>query len=264
MELSIILPLWNETARLPAACSAILGYLSERRSLRTEILLVDNGSTDGTRDLCCQLMYEHPGLIRALNIPIKGKGAAVQYGMLEARGEWRYMADVDLSTPIHELDKFLDLRMTGADVLIGDREDKRYSRRIGEPRQRHAMGRVFNWMVQSILLPGIQDSQCGFKLFRAAAADELFSRQTITGWAFDVEILYLARKLGYRLEPVPVTWVHNGDSRVNPLIDSIAMLREILKIRSIHGGLVTEKRIPEPIEKSVTTGDRIELARRSI
>src|SRR6266850_1288738 len=143
-----------------------------------------------------------------------GKGATVRRGMLSARGAWRFLADADLSVPMSELPRFLDAAARGVDILVGSREAKG-ARRVGEPWLRHAIGRVFNWMVKIVVLRGIDDTQCGFKLFSARAAETLFPLQRLDGFGFDVEILFLARRAGFAIREIPVTWVWGRGSKVN-------------------------------------------------
>jgi dolichyl-phosphate beta-glucosyltransferase len=162
--------------------------------------------------------------------PHRGKGAAVRVGMLAAKGRLRFLCDADLSMPIEEIAKFTARVPVHADLAIGCREGLG-ARRIDEPQRRHSMGRVFNWLVRRLLLPRIQDTQCGFKLFTADAATAVFQHVTVDGWAFDVEALVVADRLGYRIEAVPITWQYASDSRVSPLCDAVRMTRDVLRIR---------------------------------
>jgi dolichyl-phosphate beta-glucosyltransferase len=168
--------------------------------------------------------------VRLLREGGRGKGLAVRSGMLEALGDYRFICDADLSMPIDELAKFLPPALEGADVAIGSREAPG-SRRFNEPTYRHLQGRIFSNLVKVFALPGFEDTQCGFKCFSARVAADLFGVQIFNGMSFDVEVLYIARRRGYRIVEVPIDWYYRAESRVNPLIDPLRMLRDILTIR---------------------------------
>ena len=227
-RLSLIIPAFNEEARLPGTIEQVTRYLRDQ-PFRWEILVVDNASTDGTSQVVQRLSSQVANL-RLLHEPRRGKGAAVRTGVLAAQGEFRFICDADLSMPIEELVKFLPPTLTDFDVAIASREVPG-AVRINEPAYRHWIGRAFNALVRLIALPGLHDTQCGFKCFRAAAAEDLFRRQTILGWTFDVEILFLARKSGYRIVEVPIRWIHIPGSRVRIARDSLAMFLDLLRIR---------------------------------
>ena len=152
-------------------------------------------------------------------------------GMLASVARWRFLCDADFSMPVGEVDRFLPPYLGDYDLAIGTREGPG-AHRVGEPGGRHVMGRVFNLVIQAALLPGIADSQCGFKCFSGPAAELLFARQTIEGFAFDVEILYLARRLGLEIVEVPITWHYMDVSKVSPLRDTVRMLREVARVRT--------------------------------
>jgi dolichyl-phosphate beta-glucosyltransferase len=225
--LSIIIPAYNEERRLPGSLDQILAWM-ETVPYPVEILVVENGSTDRTTEVAEAYAGRHPQ-IRVLHSP-KGKGAAVRAGMLAGRGEYLFICDSDLSMPIAEVEKFLPPQLVGYDVAIGSREAPG-AVRYNEPTYRHIMGRVFNWIVRLLAIPGFQDTQCGFKLFRRQTALSVFSRQRITGWTFDVEALYLALRDGARVAEVPIHWYFNPDSRVEPLRDTWHMFWDVLRIR---------------------------------
>ena len=194
-----------------------------------DVLVVDNSSTDRTPDIAREIAAEHP-IVSLLYQPIRGKGAAVRKGMLEGRGEYLFICDADLAMPIEEIRKFLPPTLSDYDIAIASRETSG-AVRYDEPWHRHLMGRVFNLIVRLLAVPGIQDTQCGFKCFHREAARDLFSAQTIDGWAFDVEILHIARRRGYRIVEVPIHWYYGTGSRVSPVRDSWNMLREVFRIR---------------------------------
>jgi dolichyl-phosphate beta-glucosyltransferase len=210
--LSVIVPTWNEATCIDDFLRRVAGTL-EGRTLSWEILVVDDGSSDATVERVEAAMRREPR-IRLLKQQHRGKGAAIQHGMLAAHGEWRLMTDADLSVAPEEWATVLDAAASDdADIIIGSREAAG-ARRIGEPPARHVIGRVFNAIVQLLALPGINDTQCGFKLVRGEAADALFPRLTVDGFAFDVELLFLARRAGFRIREVGVVWVCRVDSRV--------------------------------------------------
>jgi dolichyl-phosphate beta-glucosyltransferase len=227
-DLSIVVPAYNEGWRLPETLATLFSFLASQ-SYRSEVIVVENGSSDNTSAVVERLTPRYESL-RLLSIKEAGKGRAIRAGVLEAQGEAVFLCDADLSTPATEIRRFLTTLHSGYDIVVGSREGPG-AIRYAEPEYRHVMGRVFNRTVQFLAVPDIQDTQCGFKAFSAPCARELFSRQTLTGWAFDVEILYLARKFGYRVAEIPVEWRFNSDTKVRALPDTWAMLRDIFKIR---------------------------------
>jgi dolichyl-phosphate beta-glucosyltransferase len=226
--LSLVIPAYNEESRLPASLTRISDVL-ELRGEPYEVLVVVNGSTDRTADVVKQAA-ERDGNIRLIVTPLAGKGRAVKIGIGEARGDRIVFADADLSTPIEEVIGLTEQLDARHQVVIASREGSG-ARRTGEPYIRHLMGRVFNLLVQVMAVRGIQDTQCGFKAFTRACAQDVFARQQITGFGFDVEVLYVARKLGYGIREVPVTWAYAASSRVDPLRDTIRMFRDVLAVR---------------------------------
>lgn len=227
-ELSLVIPAYNEETRLPATLSRVSEFLGARG--RTyEVLVVVNGSTDQTAEVAKAAAARDPN-IRLLITPLPGKGRAIKIGVAEARGSQIVFADADLSTPIHEVIGLAALLDARHQVVIATREGQG-ARRVGEPYVRHLMGRVFNLLVQALAVPGIQDTQCGFKAFSRACAREVFSRQRVAGFGFDVEVLFLARRLGYGIKEVPVTWEYRASSRVDPIRDTIRMFRDVLLVR---------------------------------
>jgi glycosyltransferase involved in cell wall biosynthesis len=238
VKLSLVIPAYNEQARLPYTLAEIEMYLC-REQIDAEVIVVDNGSHDATSVVVQTAANRFPCL-RLLRTDRRGKGLAVRTGVLAAQGDVVIFADADLSWSVEDLSRFMSLvDPKRAPVVIGSREGHG-ARRIGEPLYRHLMGRVFNRVVQKLAVPGIEDSQCGFKAFSHDAARAIFSRQEIEGWGFDVEILFLARHLGYEIHVVPLRWEHKEHSRVAPLRDALLMLRDVLRVRakSWRGGYV--------------------------
>jgi dolichyl-phosphate beta-glucosyltransferase len=226
--LSLILPAYNEQARLPFTLAEINAYVCAEQ-LDCDVIVVDNGSHDATSAVVQQAMQRFPTL-RLLRTDRRGKGLAVRTGMLAARGDVAVFADADLSWPVEELSRFSALVDDRTPIVIGSREGSG-ARRIGEPVYRHVMGRVFNRVVQAFAVPGVEDSQCGFKAFRLDVAQAIFGRQRIDGFGFDVEVLYLARRFGFGVRIVPLRWEHKENSRVAPVRDTLGMLSDVARVR---------------------------------
>jgi glycosyltransferase involved in cell wall biosynthesis len=226
--LSIVIPAHNEEKRLPPSLQKIQEFLATQ-PYTAEVVIVENGSSDQTLEVARQYMQEIPYL-RVLHEEARGKGLAVRRGMLEARGAYRFICDADLSMPIEQVNRFLPPMLADPQVAIGSREVKG-SVRYNEPTYRHLIGRVFNTLVRWAALPGLQDTQCGFKIFRADVAQAVFQRQTLAGMSFDVEALYIARRLGYQIEEVPIDWYFDPDSRVRLIDDSLRMFMDLMTIR---------------------------------
>jgi cellulose synthase/poly-beta-1,6-N-acetylglucosamine synthase-like glycosyltransferase len=237
--LSVILPSYNESKNIKrGVLEEVASYLLKQK-YPWELILSDDGSTDGTTALLEKFAQKIPH-VRVLKNIHAGKGPTVKAGMLAARGEWRLFSDFDQSTPLQEVEKLLPYTHEAYEVLIGSREIQG-AQRDKEPIHRHIMGRGFNFLVQFLAIPGIQDTQCGFKMFSARAAEVLFGNLVVYGFpavrpdaftgAFDVEALYLARKYGYKIKETPILWHHNETDRVSPVKDSLRMLRDIIKIR---------------------------------
>jgi len=226
--LSIIIPAYNEETRLPNTLEQIFAFL-QKQSYAAEVLVVENGSRDGTFEIATGFAERYPNLY-VFQEKQKGKGNAVKHGMLEAHGEYRFMCDADLSMPIAELSKFLPPALNSADIAIASRE-VRGAVRYNEPYLRHLTGRIFNNLIRLLVLPGLQDTQCGFKCFRAQVVEDIFSYQTLNGWSFDVEILYIAQRNGYRIREVPIHWYFNADTKISILKDSWHMFLDLLVIR---------------------------------
>jgi dolichyl-phosphate beta-glucosyltransferase len=226
--LSIVIPAHNEEHRLSDSLNKVLAFL-QRQTYQAEILVVENGSQDRTAEIARRFTKRHPNL-SLLQESEAGKGLAVRRGMLAAQGEYRFICDADLSMPIEEVNKFIPPILLDFDVAIASREIPG-AVRYGEPLYRHWVGRVFNLLVRALTIPGIQDTQCGFKCFKAEVAEDLFSVQVINGWTFDAEVLFIALRRGYRIVEVPISWHYIPGSRVRLLRDSIAMLTDLFHIR---------------------------------
>lgn len=238
-HLSVIVPAYNEEKNFKAGKLAELYSYLQKQKYTFEILLVDDGSADTTLQLCRDFA-RGKAEVRVLGESHKGKAPTVTAGMMAALGELRLYTDFDQSTPISEVEKLLPFINNGYDIVIGSREIKG-AKRDREPWYRHLMGRVFNLAVQTLTIRGIQDTQCGFKLFTDKATVTLFPKLKIYGGgrtrkdaftgAFDVELLYLAQKLGFKIAEVPVHWKHFKTERVSPIKDSVRMFMDIVKIR---------------------------------
>lgn len=226
--LSIVIPAHNEENRLPATLEKINQFLAAQ-PYTAEILVVENGSHDRTLQVAEEYRQRIPYL-RVFQEEARGKGLAVKRGMLEANGEYRFICDADLSMPIAEVNNFLPPVLDPVDVAIGSREAPG-AVRYDEPAYRHLVGRIFNAMVRWWALPHLQDTQCGFKAFRGQVAEEVFRLQTIGGMSFDVEVLFIARRRGYKIVEVPIHWYFNPDSRVRLFQDSFQMAADLLAIR---------------------------------
>lgn len=226
-HLSIIIPAHNEETRLPRSLAKVLAYL-EGQSYPAEVLVVENGSLDRTFEVANGFAADHP-MLRVLREELSGKGRAVRRGMLEARGDYRFAADADFSMPVEQVSRFLP-PVCDSDVAIASREVEG-ARRFDEPYLRHLTGRVFNLLIRLLVLPGLQDTQCGFKCFRARAAEAIFPIQTMTGWSFDVELLAIARRRGCTISEVGIPWYYNPDSKISVARDSWRMFLDLLTIR---------------------------------
>jgi glycosyltransferase involved in cell wall biosynthesis len=243
--LSVVIPAYNESSRLPESLHKAVEYL-ESRDYPYEVIVVDDGSSDNTADLAEEFVkgaeIRNPSSqIKVIHNPHRGKGYAVRTGMLAAQGRYILYSDADFSAPIEEVEKLLVYLQGKYDIAIGSREGKGAAR-YDEPFYRHLMGRVFNTFVRLVALPQFNDTQCGFKAFRKEAAHTLFRSLHLYGedtpdvqgalvTGFDVEVLYLALKWGYKVKEVPVRWFYSKGANVNPVKDSYRMLKDIAKVR---------------------------------
>lgn len=231
LSLSIVIPAYNEEARLPDTLSAVTAYLGQKQFSFAEILVVDDGSRDRTAELVEKSQRDHPNLRLIRNPGNRGKGYAVRNGMLQAKGEWILYTDADLSAPIGELDQLLAaVKRVGAEVAIGSRALNRSLVGVHQSAFREASGRTFNVIMRGITGLSFRDTQCGFKLYSAAAAREIFSRQTFEGFSFDVEDLVIAKVLGLRAVEVPVVWNNVEGTKVSTLA-GVASFAALLGIR---------------------------------
>jgi glycosyltransferase involved in cell wall biosynthesis len=227
---SIVLPAYNESARIGATLESIFSHAAGR-GWDAEVIVVNDGSSDGTAGIVKDLAARHPGLYLVENPGNRGKGYSVRNGMLHARGQFLVFSDADLSSPIAEADKLFAAIAGGADIAIGSRWLKTELQTRRQPFYRQLFGRIYNLALRVILGLRFKDTQCGFKAFNRRAADALFPVQQIERWGFDPELLYLARRFGFVVKEVPVEWAHREGTRINPFVDGLHMLGEMLVIR---------------------------------
>lgn len=226
--LSILFPAHNEESRLHDALLQVDRFRSQQ-SFSCELIVIENASQDATLNIAQAFAAEHD-YVTVVHDDLPGKGRAVQKGMLLAKGAYRFICDVDLSMPIDEIVHFLPPEQEGFDIAIASREAKG-AVRYDEPFYRHVVGRVFNSLVRILTLPELNDTQCGFKCFTAAAAETLFPKMTIYGWTFDVEILAIARKMKLRTIEIPIPWYYRPHSKIHVLRDSVHMALDLFRIR---------------------------------
>lgn len=238
---SVVIPAYNEAERIGPGLEQILEHV-ERTRLDCEVILVDDGSHDHTAEVVRQRLEGRVPLTILRQEPNQGKAAAVKRGILAARGRYVGFVDADMSTPFAEIDRCLAALETSAEVAIGSRalRDSDIERR--QPWYRALAGRAFGAYTRLFLLPGISDSQCGFKFFRYEVAQDLFRRQRLSGWAFDAELLYLAQRLGYQIAQIPVHWINDPNTKVSMLRAGPRMLLDVLRVRRLHRGLRREDR----------------------
>ncbi len=228
--LSIVIPCYNEEARLPRTIEQVEQYL-DGKDISYELILVDDGSSDGTRKVM-DVAAERNRSVRLEALPSnRGKGRALAEGVAVAKGSEVLVTDADLSTPIEELPKLQAELDRGAGVAIASRALRGSRVEISQPVYRVLMGKAFNLLVQAVLLPGIWDTQCGFKLFRADVAHEAFAELTTDGFGYDPEVLYRAKKRGVRIAEVPVVWRNSAPTKVSPIKSSLDMFRHVLRVR---------------------------------
>jgi dolichyl-phosphate beta-glucosyltransferase len=228
--LSIVLPAYNEAERIATTLDKVMRY-AEQRGLRTEVIVVNDGSSDTTADIVREQAGRHPALRLVENPGNRGKGFSIRSGMLHARGDVLLFSDADLSSPIEEADKLLAAIQAGADIAIGSRWIRTELQVKRQPLHRQLLGRMFNLALRLILGLNFKDTQCGFKAFNRRAAEAVFPQQRIERWGFDPELLYLAKRSALSIEEVPVAWSHREGTRIHPLRDGLRMFAELFKIR---------------------------------
>ena len=237
-DVTIIVPAYNEANRIKTTLQAMDYYLG-KKGLKAEVLVVDDGSSDGTVKIVREVGMRAAGVDLSVIESNKnhGKGHAVKVGVENARGEYILFTDADNSTPIEELDKFLDVIDEGYDVVIGSRYLRDSNVKIRQPRYRILFSRMGNALIQAFLIDGVKDTQCGFKLFQHKAAKDIFSRQKVMRFGFDMEILLIAKNLGYSVKEVPVSWFNSAESRVRPIRDGLRTLKDLVYIKlNLWGG----------------------------
>ena len=227
--LSVVIPCYNEELRLPRTVEQVERYLDAKQT-PYELILVDDGSGDATRKVMDDAVERHNG-VRVASQPHSGKGRALATGVAAAKGDEILVTDADLSTPIEELDRLQAALDAGVGIAIGSRALRASRVEISQPLYRVLMGKVFNLIVQAVLLPGIWDTQCGFKLFRADVAHRVFAELVTDGFGYDPEVLYRARKQGVKIAEVPVVWRNSAPTKVSALRSSIDMLKHVLWLR---------------------------------
>lgn len=227
VELSVVVPAYNEAERLGPSLERALAYL-ERRGGSFEVLVVDDGSADGTGAVAAA--YAGRGVRLLVHDRNRGKGAALRTGVLATAGEEVLLSDADFSTPIEELPK-LERRLPAAELVLGSRAVPGAELRLRQPIYRELMGKAFNRMIRLLGVRGLRDTQCGFKLLRGAVGRELFAAMTIDGFAYDVEMVWMAQRRGYRVVEVGVVWANSAASKVDPIRSSLEMFRDVLALR---------------------------------
>jgi dolichyl-phosphate beta-glucosyltransferase len=229
MNISIVIPAYNEEERIVLTLNKISNYLKDK-NFNYEIIVVNDGSKDKTNEIVLDFVKKH-SKIRLINNPKNmGKGYSVRNGLLNANKEWILFSDADLSTPIEELDKFI--RYTSRfDIIIGSRAMRKSKIVVKQPWFRAIPGKVFPLLVRMIAVRGIKDTQCGFKMFKKDCVKKILKKQTIYGWAFDAELLFIAKKLKLKIKEVPIVWKNDANSKLDPIKNSISMFLEVVKIR---------------------------------
>ena len=262
---SIVIPAYNEGARLGATLEKVLAYV-HAQGWDAEVIVVNDGSRDNTSDIVRELAAANPALRLVENPGNRGKGFSVRMGMLSARGRIVLFSDADLSSPIEEAPKLFQALEAGADIAIGSRWLRAETQTQRQPLYRQLFGRIFNLLLRLTLGLQFKDTQCGFKAFKRPAVQAIFPLQKIERWGFDPEILFLARKFGFKVQEVPVAWGHSGGTRINPLIDGSRMFLEMLHIRwndltgKYDGGSPTGV----PATKTLPGGAGPNLSRKSV
>ena len=235
MRLSIVVPVYNEAERLPRSLEKMISFFRKKK-ISFEVVVVNDGSTDGSEDIISKYQQKYREIVTVRYSANRGKGYAVRRGVAKSCGELILFSDADLSTPISEFEKFLKPIQAGYDIVIGSRRKKGADIRIHQPLHRRILGIGFGALTELAFLRGIKDSQCGFKLFRSDIAKEAFKKQTVDGFSFDVELLYIARKkLKARIKEIPVVWRDSArHSKVRVRKETFRMLKDLYKIKVRH------------------------------
>lgn len=245
---SIVLPAYNERARIAATLDRILAHATQR-GWHVEVIVVNDGSNDGTAEIVAEYARQHAVLRLLENPGNRGKGFSVRNGMMHATGDILLFSDADLSSPIEEADKLFGALAQGADIAIGSRwVDSRLQIRR-QPLHRRIFGRIFNLALRVILGLQFKDTQCGFKAFTRRSGQAIFPLQKIERWGFDPELLYLAKKFGFTISEVPVAWSHREGTRIHPLRDGIRMFGELLRVRwyALKGDYTPSGAVSQPL-----------------
>jgi dolichyl-phosphate beta-glucosyltransferase len=229
MKISVVIPAYNEEKRLPNALRQVQRHL-DRKGGDYEILVVNDGSRDSTQKVVKEAMQKNKRIKLLENGRNRGKGYTVRHGMQKAKGDWVLFTDADMSTPIRELDRFME-HTKDHEIIIGSRNLSQSQITVKQPKFRQLAGKTFPFVVRVLLALPIKDTQCGFKLFSRKAAKELSSMQRLERWAFDAELLFIANRRGYKIREVPVEWANDPASKLNIVGDSWRMFCEILRVR---------------------------------
>ena len=230
MKISVIIPAYNEAKRITPTIHSVVEYLDNIAKDSYEVIVVLDGSKDNTLEVVSQLAETYHKIIIINNEINQGKGSVVRQGILQSKGEYVLFMDADNSTHIEELDKMFPELENGTQVIVGSRELADSQVKVRQARYKELLGDLGNWWIQILLVGGIQDTQCGFKVFEGNVARKIFEKVTMRGWSFDIEVLALARHLGYKIKEMPVVWYNDSDSHVT-LKDYLLVLRDTLLIR---------------------------------
>ena len=260
---SIIIPAYNEGERIPTSLEKVLAYVTRNFPGRAEVIVVNDGSTDGTADIVREYARRNRAIRLIENPENRGKGYSVHNGMLHASGDILLFSDADLSAPIGESEKLFAALEAGADIAIGSRWLDPRLQIERQPLLREVLGRIFNLLLRIILRLRFKDTQCGFKAFTRRAADMIFCRQKIEGWGFDPELLFLADKGGLRVTEVAVEWAHSGRSKIHTLVDGPQMFLDILRVRWNYikglyslGGPATETAVAPALQRRAAAASK--------